>query len=98
MTYYNKEETYRELIQICIEKTLLDAGLDVYNEILSRLESDYHCNYSDCYQHPEYLSKILADIFGDSHVAILKEIQSKLEEFNSNYMLENFLKSINHHT
>jgi len=93
--YYNKDETYKELIQICVEKTLLDIGLDVYNEVLSRLENNYHCNYSECYQHPEYLNKILGEIFGNSHVAILKEIQSKLEEFNSNQLLENFLKSIN---
>ncbi len=91
MTYYSKEDTFRELIQICIEKTLLDAGFGVYNEVLSRLENDYHCNYSNCYKHPEYLNRILNDIFGNSYNAIIKEIQSKLEEFSSNEILNKFL-------
>ncbi len=98
MAYYDKEGTYRELIQICIEKTLLDAGINVYNEVLYRLENDYNSSYSECSQHPEYLNRILKDIFGNSHIAILQEIQSKLEEFSSNKLLENFLKSISHST
>ncbi len=91
MTYYSKEETFRELIQICIEKTLLDIGVGVYREVLSRLENDHHSNYSDCYKHPEYLNRILKDIFGNSYIAIINEIQSKLEEFNSNEILDKFL-------
>lgn len=66
-----------------IEKTLVEMSPSLLEVVSTRLKNDYRCNLGDCYEHPEYLKRILGDIYGDAYSDILKSIAAKLEPCQS---------------
>ena len=74
---------HRALVSIAIERALLGMGRPVYEKVVDRLYSEYHCYLTDCYVHPEYLSQILKDIFGFASWIIIKSINEDLKEFRN---------------
>jgi hypothetical protein len=52
----------------------------------------YNSYFKECYEHPEYLSEILRQLYGNGHKAIVKSIRKQLEEFAYNTPIEKFLK------
>jgi hypothetical protein len=87
-------DVYKALTILAIEKTLLDVGKAVYDKVISTLEKNYHCYLTDCYEHPEYLSEILKQLYGDSYNEIIESINKKLEEFSNKEPIERFLQVI----
>lgn len=82
------------LVTLVIEKTLLNFSQQTYDLVAERLLKDYHCYISDCYDNPEYLQRILKDIYGDVHHKIIKSIEEKLQEFSYEKPIEKFLETI----
>jgi len=74
---------HRALVSIAIERALLGMGRPVYEKVIDRLYTEYHCYLTDCYVHPEYLSQILKDIFGFASWIIIKSINEDLKEFRN---------------
>ena len=79
---------------LAIEKTLLDIGKPIYDKVVSMLDKNYHCYLTDCYEHPEYLSQILKESYGNSQNVIIESIKNELEEFSYKELVERFLKVI----
>jgi len=50
----------KALVAFAVEKTLLPLGEPVYQKVAKTLKDDYACFIPDCYDHPEYLKRILA--------------------------------------
>jgi hypothetical protein len=90
----NGELTYRELTAKAIEKALLGMGEPLYNVIVQRLEKQYRCQLSDCYEHPEYINEILNDLYGDAHRSVVKSINKDLDKVRGP-TIERFLTVIN---
>ena len=82
----------RELTVVAIEKALLDMGISVLDKVKNRLIDDYNCSISDCYDNPEYLKRILCDLYGDSYQSILNSIYDVLKDGNIEGRVEKFLK------
>ncbi len=57
-----------------------------------RLSVDYKCSFSDCYNHPEYLSIILKEILGDSYPIIINKIKDQLERHSLDNKLVRFIE------
>ena len=91
MNHYSDRQNYRDLIGLAIEKTLSEISFPLLETVQIRLEEDYNCEFSDCLDHPEYLNKILRDIYGKSYYAIVTSIQKNLKEFESKQLVQNFL-------
>lgn len=66
-----------------IEKTLLDLSPRALELVSRRLQCEYGCRLADCYRHPEYLKRILSDIYGAAHTDILDSVSSKLASYQS---------------
>ena len=94
MNKYSDRQNYRELIAFSIEKTLSEISFSVLEKVQNRLAEDYSCTFLDCLDHPEYLSEILRDIFGNSYYVLVQSIQQNLEEFSSKEVVKNFLIEI----
>lgn len=77
-----------------IEKTLEGMGGPILEQVCNKLYSKYYCLLRDCYQNPEYLKNVLADMFGDSHKAILESIEKDLEDFASHESIGEFLTKL----
>ena len=86
----NQDKTYRDLVSVAVEHALLQMGTLEFEKVEERLKNDYKCGIGDCLDHPEYLKRILCDLFGYCYTDILDAIdevfkgaviEGKLEEF-----------------
>ena len=82
----------RFLTAIAVEKTLLEMGKPILAEVNDRLKKYYDSGFVDCFEHPEYLSRILRDLFGDSYEKILDSITRNLGEHKSDEKIAKFLQ------
>ena len=79
---------------LAIEHTLLQIGITTLEKVQSKLREDYNCSLSDCYAHPEYLSKVLKDLFGPAHSEIVKSVSKYLDEFSHQRSIAEFVQKI----
>jgi hypothetical protein len=84
----------KALVAFTIEKTLLDMGQPILEIVTKKLTDDYGCYLPDCYDHPEYLKRVLSDLFGNSHTAIINSIKSALDEFSQQGPIHRFIAAL----
>ncbi len=84
----------RALLAFAVESTLLKMGRPEYEKVASRLEKEYKCYIPDCHENPEFLKRVLQDIFGDSYDDIINEIRAELGEFVSQKYFDDFVKAL----
>ena len=94
MTEASDEQIKKALVTLAIEKTLIEFGKPALEKVSDRLFEEYHCYIPDCYRKPEYLSKVLKDLFGNSHTVIVESIGKRLAEFASQEPIKNFLSKL----
>lgn len=87
-------EARKALVIMAIEKALLEVGKPTYDEVLGKLKKNHHCYLSDCYEHPEYLSKCLKELYGQSHITIIESIKKYLAEMSTQEGIANFIMKI----
>jgi len=75
----DNEQLRKALVSLSVERTLLKIGQPVYEKVIKQLSREYNCYLPDCYEHPEYLNKVLKKIFGDSYITIVEEIKKELD-------------------
>lgn len=84
----------KALVTFAIEKALLDMGEPVFQKVVKTLKDDYHCYIPDCYDHPEYLKRILSDLYGNAHEAIINSIKSSLQDFSHQSQIQKFVAAL----
>ena len=89
----NIEDVKKALVTVTIEKTLIDIGKPIYDMVIEKLNSKNHY-LPDCYEHPEYLSEALAEIYGKSAYVIVESITKQLEEYDYHRPIKKFLEII----
>lgn len=87
-------EIKKALVAFAIEKALLGLGEPVYQKVTKTLKDDYNCYLPDCYEHPEYLKRILADLYGNAHMTIINSIKSDLAEFSMQDPIRKFVLAL----
>ncbi|MGQ0605716.1 MAG: hypothetical protein ACT4OD_02015 [Candidatus Nitrosotenuis sp.] len=88
------KEIKKALVAFIIEKSLLDVGEPVYQKVVKTLHDDYDCYIPDCYENPEYLKRILSDLYGNAHMTIINSIKSDLAEFSKQGQIQKFVLAI----
>lgn len=84
----------KALVSFTIEKSLLQLGDPVFQKVAKTLKDDYNCYIPDCYEHPEYLKRILSDIYGNAHLSIIDSIKADLAEFSSQGPVQKFILAL----
>ncbi len=84
-------QVQKALVAFAIEKALLDMGKPVFDKVAKTLEKDYHCYIPDCYDHPEYLKRVLCDLYGNAYGAILNSIKASLRDFSHQRPIQKFV-------
>jgi nitric oxide reductase NorQ protein len=82
------------LIITAIEKALLEIGKPDLNKVKQRLMEDYKRTLSDCYEEPEFLNRILKDIYGKAYVTIVDSIKKNLDNLSQSAPVKKFLEVI----
>jgi len=88
------ENAKKALLTFTVESTLLKMGKSEYEKVVSKLESEYNCYIPDCHENPEFLKRVLQDIYGNAYDTILDEIRTELGEFVSQKYFEDFLQAL----
>ena len=95
MPFLNENDIlYKGLTVLAIEKTLLDIGKPIYDEVIYILDKKYHCYLSDCYEHPQYLNEILKELYGKAYGVVVEKINKQLEEFSYKTNIGRFIEVI----
>ena len=90
-------QTKKALVIVAIEGTLLKTGgVPLLDEINSRLFQKFNSSIADSYEHPEYLKKILQEIFGEAHLEIAKKIVEELSSFDYDEKVMQFIEKVNY--
>jgi len=91
---FDDTDVKKALVTVVIERSLLDFGKPALEKVISKLDKEYHCYLPDCYEHPEYLDRILKQLYGNASKVISESITRQLEEFNYQKPIEKFLQVI----
>lgn len=81
----------KALVAFAIEKALIDMGEPIFQRVAQILKDDYNCFIPDCYEHPEYLKRILSDLYGNAHIAIINSIKNGLRDFSKQESISRFI-------
>ena len=90
----DKEQLRKALVSLSVERALLKIGKPVYEKVVKQLSKEYNCYLPDCYEHPEYLNKVLKKIFGDSYITIVEDIKKELDDQIMERPIEIFIRVI----
>ena len=92
---FEETRTVRKTIAaLAINKSLQEVGWSAHEEVCAKLEKKYECNISDCFDHPQYLRKVLGEVFGDRSNEIIQSIHQNLGEEVNHISTECFLDSL----
>lgn len=91
-------QNYKSMVGFAIEKSLLEMGQPILDTTASRLFTQYGCLITDCYEYPEYLIKIIKDLFGNAHCSILNSIRMNLESYVHQKPIRIFLDKLDAQT
>ncbi|VVC05961.1 Uncharacterised protein [uncultured archaeon] len=92
--YTNGNQVRKALVSLAIESSLLEIGKPTYDEVSHKLYKDHKCYIPDCYEHPEYLKKILQDLYGNASIVIIETMKKHLEEFEEQKGIDIFIAGI----
>jgi hypothetical protein len=88
----DSDNAMKALVTLAIEKTLLNIGKLVYDNVIDRLDKKYQCYMPDCFEKPEYLKAVLKELYVETYNEIVNSIQQELKEFVDNKRIERFLQ------
>ena len=66
------------LVRVAIDEALLEFDKSATEKVFNKLADDYKCRIPDCFENPEYLIRVLKDLYGSSYTAIVDSIKKKL--------------------
>lgn len=81
----------KALVAFAIEKALIDMGNPVFEKVAKTLKDNHNCYIPDCYEHPEYLKRVLSDLYGNAHITIINSIKDSLREFSQQESINRFI-------
>lgn len=85
----------KALVSLAIEQTLLEIGGEkMLDEVSNIMLEEYNCGIPDCFEHPEYLNKVLKNLFGNSYYTIVQSIKKQLDEFSYQEPIAEFLTAM----
>ncbi|MGI0082822.1 MAG: adenylate/guanylate cyclase domain-containing protein [Nitrosopumilaceae archaeon] len=84
----------KTLVSLAIERALFEIGSPTLKEVSTKLLNKYKCRIGECYEKPEYLSRVLKELSGNSHSDIVTSIRKQLEEFTFLKPVQGFLEGL----
>jgi hypothetical protein len=72
------DRSLEKLVILAIVDTLLKISKGTLDSVQSRLSQQYDCSIQDCYEHPEYMDKVLRDMFGPAYHGVILDVNRYL--------------------
>jgi hypothetical protein len=94
MVEATNDQIKKAIVTLAIEQTLLEFESPALEKVSDKLFEYYHCYIPDCYKKPEYLNRVLKELFGSSYTVIVQSIRKRLEEQALQDPIQNFLAKL----
>ncbi|HSG74347.1 MAG TPA: response regulator [Nitrosopumilaceae archaeon] len=88
----SEQHMKKTLVTLALKNTLLELGVQEFDKVVSLLRKDFNSSLEDCFENPEYLKRILQDLFGDSYHDILNSLNENMKEISSQQDIKDFLQ------
>ena len=82
---------HRELVEVAVEHALIIMGRPELEKVQTALKEEYGITIADSLDHPEYLKKILCDLFGNAYQDIIDTIYTVVENKKNVQTIKDFL-------
>jgi len=82
----------KTMVTLSIKNTLLELGVQELDKVVTLLQKDFNCTIEDCYEYPEYLKRVLQDLFGESYQDILNTLKENMKSISSQESVKEFLQ------
>jgi len=90
----DQNQLRKAMISLAVEKVLREISQPIYEKAIKQLSKDYDCYLPECYEHPEYLNKVLKKIFGNAYTTIVDAIKNELNEYITEKPIQVFVTAI----
>jgi hypothetical protein len=91
----HENPTKKDLVSLAIERTLLKkGGISLLDDVNYGLYKKFDSTVAKCHEHPEYLKKILHEIFGVDYEKITNSIVQELISFNYDDKVMRFIETV----
>ena len=84
----------KNMVGVVIQRTLLSIGTSTSETVEKILKEEYSCTFSDCFEHPEYINRILKDFYGNAHTEIINSIKKELHDWMNDKSISDFVVKI----
>jgi hypothetical protein len=74
------EKECKIALTACIEVVLMRRGNAHYHLVLAKLQTYYNCGILECLDHPEYLQKVLKEVYHKDYNSVLDDIGAEAEQ------------------
>ena len=88
------QQAYRELVQVAVEHALLDMGPPELDRVKTKLKENFGITTEDIFDHPEYLKKVLYELFGDAYSDIIYTMRRVFDKSINEEPIQKFLQII----
>jgi len=86
--------TLENIVRVAVESALLEMGPLELEKVTTILKNEYRCSLGETIYHPEYLKKILLDLFGNSYEDILTTIHRILSKVKTKHPIVDYLEAL----
>ena len=84
----------KDVVLFVLRQSLLESGREAFEMVHRCLFEKYRCEFSDCFEKPEYLVDVLKYIYDGSYTAIIESIKQNLDRFSQESTIKEFLEKI----
>ncbi len=85
----------KALVSLALEESLLEiGGSKLLHEVFRILYEKFHCYLPDCYDNPQYLRSIFAELDNETCDAFFESLNEKLVEYAYQKPIGEFLVKI----
>lgn len=88
------DEQTKENLALSIEVVLMRRGGPEYQLVVTKLKNNFNLEIIDCYEKPEYLRKILKEVYRDDYESVVEEIKWELGESVQEKKIVEFLDAL----
>ena len=88
------DEQIKENLALSIEVVLMRRGGPEFQLVIAKLKNNFDLEIRDCYENPEFLRKILIDVYHDDFESVVEEIIWELGESGKERKILEFLDAL----
>jgi hypothetical protein len=88
------DEQIKENLALSIEVVLMRRGGPEYQMVLAKLKNNFNLDIINCYEKPEYLRKVLKEVYREDFKSVVEEIIWELGEYSQEQKITGFLDAL----